>query len=489
MDRYVAIKNEIILILLSLSIFLSFTSISFLEVRFLYLLIFFFLIHDSIYLKKISLTSIIIATSIIIVLFCYSHLFNFFFFKSGKFLNFSIYQFKENNILKLLVQSFLVGISVLIILFYKDLLISNLVKIIDYFVILFVSLILFYNLKHSGILFDLLYRCDLGFFYYTKFLFKETSHFLIISVPVITSFIYNIKVYLRKKIICTFYILFIIFSFGNFSLTFYLSIMAGIFIVFISCKNIDKLSKYLFLILLILSNFLFFYKSQAPNIAEGDTKQAREYYTSKRLITKNCTSAMIKKIRNDQLGKEHLWLRGPVTSGPAKLKEFFKKDSNNMSAGVYVYSLYTAKVSILKYPFGVGLNNYINFRKDLDQMHKINWEEKVMGEIKFEEKYMPTLTGVILDLNLHSGSNNFSKLIVEFGLFGLFILLLIFIYSFSNKIHDTNKVILLPLIFIQVFIRGTGYFNSGFLISLIIILVLIISPTMKKDNYEIKNFK
>ena len=389
----------------------------------------------------------------------------------------------------MLAQSFFVGISVLIILFYKDLLISNLVKIIDYFVILFISLIFFYNLKHSGVLFDLLYRCDLGFFYYTNFLFKETSHFLIISIPVITSFIYNIKIYLRKKIICTFYILFIIFSFGNFSLTFYISIMSGIFIVFISCKNIDKLSKYLFLILLILSNFLFFYKSQSLNIVQGDTKQAREYITSKFLITKNCTSVMIKKIRNDQLGKEHLWLRGPVTNGTEKLREFFKKDSNNLSVGVYVYSLYTAKVSILKYPFGVGLNNYSNFRKDLDQTHEINWEESVVGEIKFEEKYMPTLPGVILDLNSHSGSSNFSKLTVEFGLFGLFILLLIFIYSFSNKIHDTNKVILLPLIFIQVFIRGTGYFNSGFLISLIIILVLIISPTMKKDNYEIKNFK
>ena len=138
MYRYVAIKNEIILILLSLSIFLSFTSISFLEVRFLYLLIFFFLIHDFIYLKKISLTSIIIAILIIIVLFCYSYLFNFFFFKGGKFLDFAIYQFKENIILKLLIQSFVVGISVLIILFYKDLLISNLLKIIDYFVVVFV---------------------------------------------------------------------------------------------------------------------------------------------------------------------------------------------------------------------------------------------------------------------------------------------------------------------------------------------------------------
>ena len=488
MDRYVVIKNEIILILLSLSIFLSFTSVSFLEVRFLYLSIFFILIYDAIYLKKISLTSIIIAIVIIIVLFCYSYLFNFFFFKGGKFLDFAIYQFKENIILKLLMQSFVVGISVLIILFYKDLIISNLVKIIDYFVVVFVSLIFFYNLKHSGILFDLLYSCDLGFFYYTNFLYKESSHFLIISVPVITSFIYNIRIYLRKKIICTFYILFIIFTFGNFSLTFYASIMAGIFIVFISCKNINKLSKYLFLMLLILSNFFFFTQDPVPDIIEGDEKPAAEHYASKSLISKNCTAVMIKKVRNDQLGREHAWFRGPALSTSGKLMQFLEKDSNNLSVSVYIYSLYTAKVSILKYPFGVGLNNYINFRKDLDQTHEVNWDD-VWGKIKFEEKYMPNIIGKTLEFNQNSGSNNFSKLTVEFGLLALFIFLLIFIYAFLNKIHDTNKAILLPLIFIQLFIRSTGYFNSGFLISLIIILIIIISPTIKKNDHEIKNLK
>jgi hypothetical protein len=476
MIKYDLIKNQIILILFSLSIFLSFVSISYLEFRFLYLLTFFFLIYDSLFLKRIPLTIKIIAISMTLFLFCYSYLSYFFYFSEKNFFNFINYELKKDQILKILFQSMVVGLSVLIISFYEKLIISNLIKIIDYFIFIFIFLIFYYNIRNEGIMFDLLFRCELGFFYYTNYLFNESSHFIIVSAPIIVSFIYNIKIYIKKKITFTFYILFLIFVFGNFSLTFYLSLMSAIFIIFISCKNLNKLSKYLFLILLIISNIFFFKENIIP------TSQH-----TKNLNMKNCVSTSLKKVKKYSSTNDKDWFKGNVVTNSNKLKQVFKKENHNLSVGIYIYSFYISKVSLLQYPLGVGLKNYIHFRNYFDQTLEVDWKN-IMGEIKFKEKYMPILSGVILEFNLHSGSNNFSKLIVEFGLFGLFILLLVFIYCFSSKINDKVKVVLIPLIFVQLFIRGTGYFNSGFLIALIIVLILIIKLISKKYHYEIKNF-
>ena len=373
--------------------------------------------------------------------------------------------------------------SILIISFYEKLIISNLIKIIDYFIFIFIFLIFYYNFRNEGILFDLLFRCKLGFFYYTNYLFNETSHFAVVSAPIIVSFIYNIKIYIKKKITFTFYILFLIFVFGNFSLTFYLSLMSAIFIIFISCKNLNKLSKYLFLILLIISNIFFFKENIIPTSQLGSSKL---HYT-KSLNIENCSSASLKKVKKYNSTNDREWFKGDVISNSDKLKHVFKKKKINMSVGIYIYSFYISKVSILQHPLGVGLKNYIHFRNYFDQTLEVDWKNVVEGEIKFKEKYMPILPGVILKFNLHSGSNNFSKLIVEFGLVGLFILLLVFAYCFSSKIDDNVKVILIPLIFAQLFIRATGYFNSGFLIALIIVLILIIKLISKKSHYEIEN--
>ena len=211
MNKYNFFKNEIILILFSLSIFFSFVSISFLEFRFLYLFTIFFLIYENFYSKKITIINLVITILIVAALFCYSYFFRFINFNDLQFLDFINDEYKKNNILHLFRELFIIGLSIIIIFFYKCFLIENLIKIIDYFIVLFVFLILFYNYSNSGILFDLLYKCDLGFFYYTKYLFKETSHFQIIAVPIILSFIFNINIYKKKK--NYFYFLYIIFNF------------------------------------------------------------------------------------------------------------------------------------------------------------------------------------------------------------------------------------------------------------------------------------
>ena len=522
-DSYSLVRNQTILLLFSASIFLSFTTISFIEFRFLYLFTIFFLIYDYFFKKKLSISSLVITILITVFLFSYSYFFYFINFNDLQFLDFINDQYTvdpetqsnrrgsftiKTNIIKLAIESFIVGLSIIIIFFYKNLLVTNLIKIIDYFVISFICILFIYNYNNSGITFDLLFKCDLGFFYYTGYLFSETSHFSIVATPVILSFVFNIKYYLKKKIIFLFYILFLIFTYGNFTLTFYLSIMSGIFIIFITNNNIEKPSKYIFCILLIISNIFFF----KENIFSGYSK------INKKISMKNCSSrailhdvdnyiipaylqsAKVKKQRSYlEIGMPQRGLyQGFVVNGSRKINETFSKNISNISVGVFIYSYYVAKESILQNPLGVGFKNYINFRNIIDQSLDIDWEKTNIevelnhvpaGKIKFKEKYMPTIPGVILTFNQHSGGTNFSKLIVEFGLFALLALLLICISCFSNRFNQQVKVTLIPLIFIQIFIRGTGYYNSGFLICLIIILLLILSPISKKINHENNDLK
>ena len=513
-DSYSLVRNQTILLLFSASIFLSFTTISFIEFRFLYLFTIFFLIYDYFFKKKLSISSLVITILITVFLFSYSYFFYFINFNDLQFLDFINDQYTvdpktqsnrrgsftiKTNIIKLAIESFIVGLSIIIIFFYKNLLVTNLIKIIDYFVISFICILFIYNYNNSGITFDLLFKCDLGFFYYTRYLFSETSHFSIVATPVILSFVFNIKYYLKKKIIFLFYILFLIFTYGNFTLTFYLSIMSGIFIIFITNNNIEKPSKYIFCILLIISNIFFF----KENIFSGYSKNIEILHQYKKISMKNCISRAILHDEENYVkplrgGRSDGFYQGSIINGSRKINETFSKNISNISVGVFIYSYYVAKESILQNPLGVGFKNYINFRNIIDQSLDIDWEKTNIevelnhvpaGKIKFKEKYMPTIPGVILTFNQHSGGTNFSKLIVEFGLFALLALLLICISCFSNRFNQQVKVTLIPLIFIQIFIRGTGYYNSGFLICLIIILLLILSPISKKINHENNDLK
>jgi hypothetical protein len=83
-------------------------------------------------------------------------------------------------------------------------------------------------------------------------------------------------------------------------------------------------------------------------------------------------------------------------------------------------------------------------------------------------KVIPPYREVYL-LNYNDGSNNFAKLIVEFGIFSFFIFFLYFKYLFNISVDKKNKFFMLGLITIQ-FFRGAGYFNGGFLLILIFII-------------------
>lgn len=144
------------------------------------------------------------------------------------------------------------------------------------------------------------------------------------------------------------------------------------------------------------------------------------------------------------------------------LSKILNSKEGSLSTYVFYHSANTAYHSLLYKPFGWGAQNYES------------------AALYFNKKYPPK-NNLLSSLNIKDGTNNFFKLIVEFGWFGV-LLYLFLIYSFiSKKISLENKLFLFPFIITQS-IRGAGYFNGGFMLILLIIIFLQFNIQNKLKN-------
>ena len=73
-------------------------------------------------------------------------------------------------------------------------------------------------------------------------------------------------------------------------------------------------------------------------------------------------------------------------------------------------------------------------------------------------------------LNSQDGTNNFNKGIVEFGFIFFVPILMIIFLLFDRKISINDKLLIFPILFTQTFIRGSGFFNGGYIVFLIILI-------------------
>ena len=126
----------------------------------------------------------------------------------------------------------------------------------------------------------------------------------------------------------------------------------------------------------------------------------------------------------------------------------------NLSSDVWLKSVKMAFITTLKYPLGIGLNNY--------EVAHNEFIDNVVTSFELTKK-----------LNIQDASNNLSKIVVEFGLFSFFLFYLIIKFIFSKKIELKYKIFLLPNILTQLLFRGAGYFNGGFVIFIIVMIYLI----------------
>ena len=149
---------------------------------------------------------------------------------------------------------------------------------------------------------------------------------------------------------------------------------------------------------------------------------------------------------------------------PNFLEERSKLVLNNdkqLSYEVFLISLKIAGLSLQENFFGVGINNYENFfNKKIAYIKNISTQSKL--------------------LNKQDGSNNFAKIVVEFGIFG--ILLYFWIFKIILKINTTNPLeIFLIICVASQSIRGVGYFTASF-IFMIATLYILKTNENKNEN-------
>ena len=254
------------------------------------------------------------------------------------------------------------------------------------------------------------------FFNTTNFIFKENSHFGMIVSSVL---VYSLNKFLLKK---NFYFLLIFLFFISISLlNFSLAAFAGLFmssliLFFTNFFYINNKQKFLLIFLSILSVVL---------------------------------------IWNNQVGFGKI----------SKLQEVVRQDLKtnvyqDLSVEVFTTSYKIMFHSIKDKPFGYGFNNYQTaFNKHID---------------KIEVYY-----AITRKLNTKDASNNFVKIITEFGLFSFVIVFFVVFFLFSKKIDMNIKLFIIPNFIGQTFVRGAGYFNGGYILFLLIILFLVYEKNLR----------
>ena len=126
----------------------------------------------------------------------------------------------------------------------------------------------------------------------------------------------------------------------------------------------------------------------------------------------------------------------------------------NVSSLTYVKHLKMTLISIFDKPLGWGMNNYSSAF--------FNYSDKIEKNIglHFKNRHM--------FVNYSDGSSNLFKLIVEFGIFNIFIIYLIYRF-FSSDIDPILKIFILGLVLTS-FVRAAGYFNAAFLLCMVIMI-------------------
>ena len=125
-----------------------------------------------------------------------------------------------------------------------------------------------------------------------------------------------------------------------------------------------------------------------------------------------------------------------------------------MSTEVYLKSFQLSFISMLSSPLGNGLNNFHIF-------HDLN-----INNVIFDDR-----NKIIKLLNKEDASATIFKIITEYGIFTILLIFNLIKFFFTSHIHVNFKVFFLTTVASQLFLRGVGYFNSGFLIFLLLIFI------------------
>ena len=327
----------------------------------------------------------------------------------------------------LLILFYLIVLIKILGQYYKIFLNTISYQINLFFILFILSSILtsLYYLYEYNILYT---HCLIGCFSLFKIFFLENSHLGMMSSSLILYTLY-LRSINDKKISFVLFLIFLLISFLNYSLTFVVGlIFNSLLILLLFWKYINlKYLIYHILTLIICFNIVLNNKSYVVKIKSVFEPIKKTLHDKKNINTN--------EFKQDENNKKIIV-------------------HTNLSSDVWLKSIKIAFITVPKYPLGVGLNNYeIAHNKFIDN---------VTTSYELTKK-----------LNIQDASSNLMKIVVEFGLFSFFLFYLIFKFAFSKKIELKYKIFLLPNIFTQLLFRGTGYFNGGFLIFIIVMTYLV----------------
>ena len=347
---------------------------------------------------------------------------------------------ERNQILESLVILFYLIVLIKILGQYYQIFLDTISDQINLFFILFILSSIIISL-HYLYEYNILYtHCLIGCFSLYKFFFLENSHLGMMSSSLILYTLY-LRSINDKKISFVLFLIFLLICFLNYSLTLLAGLMLNSFLILLFFwKYINrKYLIYLILTLILCSNIILKNKVNVIKI-QSVFVPVINMLTDK----KNINTNEFKQVENN------------INTNEFKQVENNKKiiEPKNLSSDVWLKSYNIAFISLVKYPLGVGLNNY-------EVVHK-EFTDNVVTSYKLTKK-----------LNIQDASNNLTKIGVEFGLLSFFLFYLIFKFVFSKKIELKYKIFLLPNILTQLLFRGAGYFNGGFVIFLIVMTYLI----------------
>jgi len=323
---------------------------------------------------------------------------------------------------------------------YYDLLIKNLKKIINIYIVVFLIDLIFgilinienikndQNLKLSNLFFN----CDNGLVSYTGLIVRENSHLAMISVPIILSSIVN-KNFFKKNLISCIFFIFFIFNYITYSTTFHVGIVLSSILVIIFLIR-KKEFKFLFYFILLMGISILF-------LLNDKSCKLKIFQTNKVAFA---TEFNLKKEDKNLTSDTHI----KTSDTHIKTSDTHIKTSDtyiNLTSDVHHHAFLVTKYSLIETNFiGLGLDNY------------------ALGHKYFRDRFIIELTDpTAAILNERDASSNLIKIIAEFGVFIAFPIMLFLYFVFSSKEDLHTSIFLIAVIVVQL-IRGAGYFNGGF---------------------------
>ena len=267
----------------------------------------------------------------------------------------------------------------------------------------------------------------------------------------------------------------ILISYFQASATYYVSLIILSFLISILEFNFFK-KKFIFLILIFVSITLIVsfidnnYKSEkfscSSKISESSSVIGEFVIKKLNIFEKEDDTFVIASkpsqkvlVKNDKKRKKRTaLLKDKINKNIAypKLPRIYPNISFNLSTAVLLNALNISFETLKNRPLGWGLNRY----------------EYAFDYYMFNNIVKPYWYHEVYTLNFNDGSANFPKLITEFGYVSFILIPIVILFLLNRKINNELKVFFLMLFLIQL-VRGAGFFNGGFIFSLIFMIFTV----------------